>query len=100
MASGFRTKSTPLTWNDKTAFNSTPGATLDFDKFAALEHDTIGIRLASKGVIAVKCRNTEYNTKHDAKHDAKCDTKCARDLISQNLKTWIFAYKPCFLSRP
>jgi hypothetical protein len=40
---------------------------------AALEHNAIGIRLASEGVKAVKC------------HDAKCDAKCMRNLIGRNL---------------
>jgi hypothetical protein len=43
--------------------------------FVALEYNTIGIRLASEGVIAVKC------------HDTECDVKCARDLIGRNPET-------------
>jgi hypothetical protein len=67
MACGFRTKIDPFTWNLER--HSTPRATLDFDKFIALERDAIGIRLASEGVKIVKC------------HDAKC----ARNLIGRNL---------------
>ena len=67
MARGFRTKIDPFTWNLKR--HSTPGATLDFDKFTALKRDAIRIRLASKGVKTVKCH----------------DIKCARNLIRRNL---------------
>jgi len=35
--------------------------------FAALKHNTIGIRLASEGVIAVKCHDIEYNAKTQCK---------------------------------
>jgi hypothetical protein len=66
MARGFRTKIDPFTWNLEQHSIRPPGATLDFDEFAALERDVIRTRLASEGVEAVKCRDT------------KCDAKCNR----------------------
>jgi hypothetical protein len=64
MARGFRAKIDPFTWNLER--HSTPGVTLDFDEFTALERDAIGTRLASEGARAMKC------------HDTKCDAKCDR----------------------
>jgi hypothetical protein len=65
MARGFRTKIDPFTWNLKQ--HSTPGATLNFDEFTALKRDAIRTRLASKGVIVVKCYNIECDTKSRCK---------------------------------
>ena len=59
---GQKSTSLPRTWNSIRP----PGATLTCTTtsiFAALEHNAIGIRLASEGVKAVKC------------HDTKCDAK-------------------------
>ena len=69
MARGFRTKIDPFTWNLEQYSIRPPGVTQTCTTtsiFAALEHNAIGIRLASEGVKAVKCRDT------------KCDAKCDR----------------------
>jgi hypothetical protein len=95
MARGFRTKIDPFTWNLER--HSTPGATLDFDEFTALEHDTIGIRLASEGARAVKC----HDTKCDAK--SRCKMRCKTRCKMRAQPDWPepdFAYEPCFSGRP
>jgi len=77
-----RTAFDPFTWNDGIAFNSTlPWSNLglhdnlDFCSFGTQCNWNL---TTSKGVIVVKCRDTEYNVKHDA----KCDAKCVCDLIT------------------
>jgi hypothetical protein len=63
--------------------------TLDFDEFTALKRDAIGIRLASEGVKAVKCHNTECDAK------SRCKMRMQPDWPEPD-----FAYKPCFSGRP
>jgi hypothetical protein len=93
MARGFRTKIDPFTWNLERHSIwplEQPKLARQPRFFAALKHDIIGIRLASEGVTAVKCRDT------------KCDAKC--DRCNGRYATWLagtwFAYEPCFLGRP